>query len=227
MNVTKTGKARLPALAGLALLASSFGLAAPGAFLGPTAGERVDPGANLTATWSVSAPGLADTDEMELVLSLDDGATFPIRLTGRVLPGDRLVGWRVPALPTEHARIALRAGRDEEGETETILFVSEAFSIASTSPTGTEQLFAVGSEWRTREALEGAPAQPPSRSFSPGKPGPALEPLNAPEAGLEDGPAVNTSVELAASSNELPSRHSHQDTPLPSAPRKPALPLRL
>lgn len=177
--------------------------------------------------WDVSAPEIQGRNEMELVLSLDGGATFPIRLTGRIQPGDRRVDWRVPALPTEHARIALRAGSDEERETEALLFISEPFSIASTGTIGMEELFVVGGEWRTREALEGAPAQSASGSFSSPKPEPAFEPVNAAEAGIEDGAAVATTIDLHAAGNELPSLSSRRQAKPPATPRKAALQLRL
>jgi hypothetical protein len=65
-----------------------------------------------------------DAQESELVLSLDGG-------------------------------LALRAGNDEEPAQETLLLVSPAFVISGSRPDATlEELFAVGSEWRTREALE-------------------------------------------------------------------------
>lgn len=214
-------------LAGLAFLASSLGLAAPATLLGPGAGDRTDPGANLTATWTVGAGAIAGANELELVLSLDGGATFPVRLTGRIHPSDRLVSWRVPALPTEHARIALRAGRDEEGETESILLVSDAFSIAPAAGAAAEELFAVATELRTREALEGAPAQAPPTSFSPVGPGPALEPIGASDPGLEDAPAISATIDLAASSVEIPPVATQRESPLPATSRKAPVPLRL
>ncbi len=211
----------------MAMLTSSLCFAAPDAFRSPSPAELLEPGANLEASWSIGASELAGKNEMELVLSLDGGATFPVRLTGRIRPGDRLVDWRVPALPTEHARIALRSGSDEEGETESVLFVSEEFSITSTGGATAEELFAVGMEWRTREALEGAPAQHASASFSPANPGPVVEPMNGAEAGIEDGPAVAATIDSLASNAALPSAPLHRHFPLPAALRKAPVPLRL
>jgi len=53
-------------------------------------------------------PATAGAEERELVLSLDGGRSFPIRLTGEIGPGDGVVSWRVPALPAEHVVLALR-----------------------------------------------------------------------------------------------------------------------
>ncbi len=209
------------------LLSSSLCLAAPEGFLSPSRADRLDPGANVEASWSVGASELEGKNEMELVLSLDGGATFPVRLTGRIQPGDRLVEWRVPALPTEHARIALRSGNDEEGETESILFVSEVFSIASTGGVAAESLFPVGTELRTREALEGAPAPQAPGSLCPGDHGPVLEAINVLDAGIEDGSAVTATVVLLASHDRVPSLCCRPDLSPAATPRKAPVPLRL
>ena len=227
MTPLRTDGKKLAALAGLMLLSSSLCLAAPEGFLSPSRADRLDPGAKVEASWSVGASELEGKNEMELVLSLDGGATFPVRLTGRIQPGDRLVEWRVPALPTEHARIALRSGNDEEGETESVLFVSEAFSIASTGGAAAERLFPVGTELRTREALEGAPARQASGSLSPGDHGPVLASIDVLEAGVEDGPAVTTTVALLACHDEVPSLSSGPDASRPATPRTALVPLRL
>ena len=87
-----------------------------------------------------------------------------MRLTSRIPPDARSTVWRVPALPTEHARIALRAGLDERAGAEELLFVSEPFAIASPGALPREELFVVNDEWRTREALEGAPVRTPASS---------------------------------------------------------------
>ncbi|HVP14407.1 MAG TPA: hypothetical protein VMS88_02615 [Terriglobales bacterium] len=56
-----------------------------------------------------------EVEEMELLLSLDGGATYPVRLT-RELEGHSLrFLWRVPDLPTLRARLLLRVG-GEGGE---------------------------------------------------------------------------------------------------------------
>ncbi len=78
---------------------------APGAVL--TAGEAVE------VRWTDLPP---DTEEFELLLYLDDGAPS-LRLTEQLDPGLRRFLWRVPALPSSEARLAIRfnRGRGEEG----------------------------------------------------------------------------------------------------------------
>jgi hypothetical protein len=133
--------------------------AEPGAFASSPAGTRVRAGDVVPVSWSLSAAETAERDEMELVLSLDDGATFPIRVVARLTPADSRVSWRVPALPTAHARLALRAGEDAAVDTEEIVAVSGAFAITASRFESLERLYAVADEWRTRDALEGAPAR--------------------------------------------------------------------
>jgi len=146
------------ALAAALLFQALAAAAEPGSFLS-SAESRVQPDDVLTATWQVPEAVSRDRDEMELVLSLDDGATFPIRLTARIDPESRTARWRVPALPTEHARLALRAGDDDDPASEALVAVSDPFVIATPGAGAREDLFAVADEWRTREALEGAPVR--------------------------------------------------------------------
>ena len=87
---------------------------------------------------------------MELVLSLDGGETFPLRLTGELQRGTRRVAWRVPALPTERAALALRTG-DEDGD-ERIVLVSGTFAIVGDPSAAPEDIRYAEGEWRTREA---------------------------------------------------------------------------
>ena len=140
-------------------LASGFAAAEPGAFLSSPAGARVRAGEVVPLSWTLEGAEVGARDEMELMLSLDDGATFPIRVVARLTPADLRVSWRVPALPAEHARLALRAGEDAGVETEEIVAVSGAFAITDSPFESVERLYAVADEWRTRDALEGAPAR--------------------------------------------------------------------
>ena len=91
---------------------------------------------------------------MELVLSVDGGASFAVRVTASLDPGRREWEWRVPALPTEHARLLLRTGIDERPDSERGAAVSAEFAIVTPGPVPLEELFPVGGELRTREALE-------------------------------------------------------------------------
>ncbi|HEY6931481.1 MAG TPA: hypothetical protein VJA66_17555 [Thermoanaerobaculia bacterium] len=140
--------------------AAPAAFAAPG-FLRPAGSEQLEPGSTVELLWVLD--GLSpDVREAELVLSLDGGRTFPVRVTGDFEPATRRLLWRVPALPTNQARLALRAGADEEPAQEALKIISPAFVISGSVPdSALEELFAVGSEWRTREALDADPRTVP------------------------------------------------------------------
>ena len=98
--------------------------------------------------------------EMELVLSVDGGQTFPLRVTAELEGESSHVAWSVPNLVSKEARLALRAGL--EGH-ECILFLSPAFAISVGSLAPVDSLVAFEGELWTREALEGrqVPLLPP------------------------------------------------------------------
>jgi hypothetical protein len=174
---------------GLGLLAARLSAVAPSGGLRLSESGRLQGGSNLTVSWTLDPSVDPEADEMELILSLDGGVSYPIRLTGRISPLTRSVAWRVPALPTERGRIAIRAGRGEEVEDEELLDSSEPFAIDA--PTGgvAEDLFPVNNEWRTREAIEGAPVRPLVRRLEAGSSPSNFEPLDLHAAELETGPA--------------------------------------
>lgn len=149
---------------------STVALAAPAtlSILGPAPAGALQPGARVEVSWPAAAD-LHGFDEMELVLSVDGGRTFPVRVTGRIAPAGRRFPWTVPALPAARARLALRAGTAEEDEDETIVGVSEPFSIAPSEGTF-EELFRVGDEGRTRAALEDLPPRGLPNSLRDGIP---------------------------------------------------------
>lgn len=97
---------------------------------------------------------------MELLLSIDGGRSFPVRLTRDLTPQTSALFWRVPALPTRHARLALRAGDCEEPAEERVILVSSEFAIEEQGATGAESFHLVRGEWRTRDALDGPPPLP-------------------------------------------------------------------
>jgi len=84
--------------------------------LAPEAGAIVRAGEIVEIRWAdVPEP----SREFELLLSLDDGDRFPVRLTDELQPGTCSYTWRVPNLPTAYARILVRFeddGREDEGE---------------------------------------------------------------------------------------------------------------
>ena len=225
-----TGFARALGLAGGLLFACALALAAPGAFDQPAALERLEPGSTAVASWTLDPEVVRSMDEAELALSLDGGATYPVRLTGRIEPGARSTAWRVPALPTEHARIALRAGLGERADTEELLFVSEAFAIASPGTLPPEELFAVNDEWRTREALEGAPVRAPASTCQSPGPEPELDPLDADDADGAGTDDALVAADAAARGDLIPSIHprtAHVHRMIPDSLREAAAPLRL
>jgi hypothetical protein len=183
-------------------------------------------GSTVGVSWGLEDEG-PEFDEMELVLSLDGGRTFPVRVTGRIDPGVRAVLWTVPSLPTLHARLALRVGEDEPAEEERLAGLSAEFAIAASPGIPLEQTFRVAGEERTREALEGAP--PPPR-------GDALEeaseeriaPADPFDLPARSGPSASVSGRDAASRRE----HTRAPRHSPAGARRPAqsplqVPLRL
>ena len=101
----------------------------------------------------------AETEEMEILLSLDGGKTFPLRVTREMPEGAREVRWRVPNLPTTHARLALRAR--ERDDAEVVRAVSEEFTILPADAEPLETIRRFQGEWRAGEALDEIPAPAP------------------------------------------------------------------
>jgi hypothetical protein len=151
-----------PRLAFCAALAACAGRLAADELVRPARGETVEPGASVVVRWTLDSAIVERGDEMELLLSLDGGNRFPLRVTARIDPRERAWTWRVPALPTEHARLALRVGRGERAGAEEVVLVGSQFSIAGSGALFPEDLVFQRGEWRTREAVAGtaAPARP-------------------------------------------------------------------
>ena len=82
----------------------------------PAGGEHLIPGQLVEVRWD----GLPDgVHEMELLLELDGGAPYEVRLTPQLIGSSRSLAWEVPNLPAEGARLRLRWNRDgieTEGE---------------------------------------------------------------------------------------------------------------
>jgi hypothetical protein len=175
---------------------------AEGRFLAPGAGATLESGATVRVAWSVAQTRDREPDEMELMLSLDGGRTFLIRVT-RDLPPETLVfAWRVPALPTAHAQLALRTG---EGGAEEIALVSGEFAIVAGAATPLEPTAKIAGEWRTRDALDGVagqrPLDPPALADDSGTVSslPRLSPALAPKPPLAVNRGGNDSCCLEAS----------------------------
>lgn len=80
-----------------------------GEVLSPAGGEALRAGQWADVTWSSLPPRV---EEFEILLSIDDGATFVLRLTPQLDPALRSYRWRVPNLPSKRARLQLRVGID-------------------------------------------------------------------------------------------------------------------
>jgi hypothetical protein len=72
----------------------------------------VTAGQSVELRWSALP---ADVEELEIVLSLDGGLTYPVRVSPELEAREGGYRWRVPDLPASRARLMLRMG-GEEGE---------------------------------------------------------------------------------------------------------------
>ena len=161
--------ARASCAALLLILGLRFAPASAGGFSAPDAGARLSPGSLGTATWS-DTPGTAVARETELLLSLDGGLSFPIRLTKDLHPDIKSVLFRVPRLPTANARLALRIGFGKRGDDEVIETIGPEFVIEPDQQASLEPLVSVRGEWRTHEALEEPPSAWPGKTSFAGRP---------------------------------------------------------
>jgi len=84
------------------------------------------PGEDVVLRWG-ELP--ADIEEMELLLSLDDGRTFNLHVSAELDPHEPRFRWRVPNVAAEHARLAIRVGRTSLEGREELLAPSNAFRI--------------------------------------------------------------------------------------------------
>ena len=126
-----------------------------------------------------AAPG--DVEEMEILLSLDDGRTFPVRVTREIAPGERAVRWKVPALATAAARLRVRFGVHEGGEREHETWgpMSAPFAIVTGGARTDLHVFHENGWW---EGLDPAPAStagaldPAAPRFTAGDATPSVAP---------------------------------------------------
>ncbi len=127
---------------------------APAHLLAPWSGATLAAGSTAELEWT---PGerfaeLQQVQEWEAFLSLDGGATYPVRITPHLDQDLRRIRFQVPPLPARDVRVLLRFGDETR---ETAVELPERFAIAA-SP---GQLRALG---RTLPL-----AQP---AFAPGEP---------------------------------------------------------
>lgn len=144
-----------------AALAVLLGLAAAAAaderFEVPAPGSVVVSGAAVEVRWSPSSDR-RQAREQELVLSLDGGLTFPIRVSPEMPARSTGFRWIVPGLSSVHARLAVRSGSGEGNEDETLEGISGEFTIVSAAA-GSGELVRGATEWWTRQALLGVSAE--------------------------------------------------------------------
>ncbi len=86
--------------------------------------EQVVPGQEIELRWSDLPPAV---EEVEILLSLDGGRSFPIRVSPELDARSGRKVWRVPPIRGEHAMLQLRMGT---GEAELPGPASPAFRIA-------------------------------------------------------------------------------------------------
>ena len=132
----------LAARPGAAIGAGAVTLDVPGVV---TAGQTV------VLRWS-KLP--AEAEELEIVLSLDGGGSYHVRVSPELEAREREYRWRVPDLPTRHARLMLRMG-GEEGERAGAL--SREFLIVHAEGAPRPELgFHEGQFWTGLDPLEGS-----------------------------------------------------------------------
>jgi len=140
------------ALAFLALISTSAGANGDGGrILAPRAGAVVRAGDLVGVEWT---PVLADVEEFEILLSIDGGRTFPLRLTVSMDPRLTSYAWRVPNLPSGAACLRLRVG---DGEREETLSPGPTFQLVGNPAAPTGKITFQGGEWWTTEGVAAAP----------------------------------------------------------------------
>jgi hypothetical protein len=129
--------------------------------LAPEAGTALVAGGTAELAWEPlpAFAALEEVEEWEAFLSLDGGATYPFRLTPHLDQDVRRFRWRVPAVPTDDARLLFRFG-DERRETAVAL--AQRFVVAAPdvpAPLGDESV----AFRRVSPRLAGEPALPGQR----------------------------------------------------------------
>jgi len=117
----------------------------------PRAGAALAAGSTAELEWAPFAK-LAGVEEWEAFLSLDGGATYPVRITPHLDQDLRRVTWQVPATPTPDARLLLRFG-DERREVSVEL--PHRFSIVPSPAAATGFALASVAPERGEPALPG------------------------------------------------------------------------
>jgi len=156
----------------------------------PAAGQRLAAGVTAVARFDLAEVPLDGVDEMELVLSLDGGETFPHCVSRDLPPGVSRAVWTPPDLSASRAVLGVRTGG--RGKAERVVAVSASFEIVAPEPQ----------------------ASCPARgAFAPRQPG--LGPLDEVEADLEQIPVPSPSPDGPPVAAPAPSAQPARD-PRPS-----------
>ena len=197
----KETRLRIAGVVGLSALAGAPVVLASSSFAAPSGGESLAPGSVVEVRWTSPCDDLRrrDLDEAELVLSLDGGRTFPVRVTPELKSCAARFLWTVPALPAAHARLALRAGDEERDASESLVAVSADFRILPDPDGRVERLRRHAAEWWTPSPLPVATAEDLlDRSFAPARQRVGA-PFTLPDAFAPSSGATAAGLERAAS----------------------------
>ncbi|MEA2604760.1 MAG: hypothetical protein QOF89_5752 [Acidobacteriota bacterium] len=114
----------------LALAPAGFAREAgtPVQLVAPRAGATLAAGSMAELEWTPAGTfaGLSQVEEWEAFLSVDGGATYPMRITPHLDQDLRRIYFQVPPVPTADARILLRFGDERR---ETAIELPERFTI--------------------------------------------------------------------------------------------------
>ncbi len=104
------------------------GPAVPVRLLSPADGAVLTAGTMATLDWMPLAhlARKKDWEEWEAFLSVDGGATYPVRITPHLDRDVRRITFKVPSLPTRYVRLLLRAGDERR---EQVYELPQRFSI--------------------------------------------------------------------------------------------------
>ncbi len=212
------------AIAVLGLAASAYG---QGGFLGIRKGLALEAGSTLEVRWTGPCPDSSGATEAELILSLDGGLTFPIRLTPELAACAASFRWQIPNLPTSRARIALRAGSGEGSGDERLDLVSEEFTILADPDDDPEDLVQGSREWWTRQALTGVGAEELPADSMAGAREQLVAPDSCPEVSDPGSPTLDLPRVTSAHVPEGRARRRAVCALLPASNGTAAAPLRL
>jgi hypothetical protein len=142
--------APLALIAMIALAPAATARPAPGVAATLEVPNVVTAGQTVVLRWS-DLP--AEVEELEIVLSLDGGGSYHVRVSPELEGREREYRWRVPDLPTRRARLMLRVG-GEAGER--LGALSPEFSIVHAEGAPRPEVgFHEGQFWTGIEPLRG------------------------------------------------------------------------